>query len=81
MLPDTSLAVQVTVVSPIGNVEPEAGEHLTVGEQPLAGGLLKATTAPAGVTAAAVIVDGHEMVGGTWLTTVTVAVHELVAPW
>ena len=30
VLPEASVATQVTVVTPFGNVEPDAGEHATV---------------------------------------------------
>ena len=33
VLPEASLAVQLTVVVPSGKVEPETGEHVTVGER------------------------------------------------
>jgi hypothetical protein len=43
--PQLLRALHVTVVGPIGNVLPEAGVHVTVGEVPLALGVEKVTTA------------------------------------
>ena len=49
MFPDLSVAVHVTVVVPIGNVEPEGGAHIT-GTEPstrsLEVGFVYFTTAP-----------------------------------
>lgn len=74
--PLASVAVQLTVVDPIGKAEPEAGLQLTPG---LASTMSlavaeKPTVAPALLVASAVIVPGRFNVGGVVSTTVTVKV-------
>src|SRR5437763_472906 len=62
-LPQLSLAVQVTIVVPIGNVLPEGGLQTTVGvasHPPEAAGLY-VTTAPAGPVALTVMSAGQVM--------------------
>ena len=65
LLPASSVAVQTTVVVPIGNTEPEGGVHTMVG----VGSMLsvavtvKWTTAPEGMVAFTVIGPGTVMTG------------------
>jgi len=62
-----SVPVQVTVVAPIGKVEPEAGVHATVtGSLPAATvGAAKFTTVPAAAVVLAVAFAGQVRVGGS----------------
>ena len=76
-----SVAVHVTVVVPMANVEPDAGTHATVapGQLSAAVGVVKVTTAehcpaPAGV----VMFAGHVSVGAC--VSLTVIVKEQVGP-
>ena len=65
-LPWRSIAVQVTVVAPIGNVDPDAGAHVT-GSAPSTLSVavpLKVTTAPFADVAALVMLPGTLIVGG-----------------
>ena len=86
VFPPTSVAVQVTVVVPTGNVEPLAGEHnvLTPGQLSDAAGAGKATTlvVVAGhvAVATAVMLAGHVMTGGCVSFTVTVKEQLAVKP-
>lgn len=85
MLFDASFAVQVTVVTPSGNVEPDGGLHTTVvtpEQLSLATGVAKVTTLPV-VTghvgaAIAVTLAGQVSEGGWLSVTVTVNVQVLV---
>jgi len=82
-LPAASLAVEVTVVTPAGKLDPDAGVDSTVtgGEQLSEAVVVKATGAlhaPGEVET--VIGAGQEIAGGASSTTVTVAVAWLVAP-
>ena len=58
--------MQVTVVVPIGNVEPEDGVHVGPLVTPTASEAVTVyvTTAPAGLEVSTVISDGTVMVGG-----------------
>lgn len=86
VLPLASVAVQVTVVVPTGNVEPDGGVHTTAfggsGQLSLAVGCGKVVTAPeaGGQVAAATEVtgDGQVIVGG--VVSVTVTVNEQLGP-
>jgi hypothetical protein len=65
VLPDESVAEQLTVVVPMGNVEPEAGVHVT-GTEPSTSSVAVAvyvTTAPDALVASTVMLDGSERVG------------------
>ena len=70
VLPDVFVAVQVTVVVPTGNVEPDGGVHdvTTPGQLSETVGLAKVVTAPlaAGhvMAVTAVTLAGHVIVGG-----------------
>ena len=75
---DASLAVHDTVVTPTGNVEPDAGEHETVapGQLSVAVGVVYVTEAehspaPTGV----VMLAGHVIEGASLSRIVTVNVH------
>jgi hypothetical protein len=74
MLPAASVAEQLTVVTPNGNVEPEAGLQVTRGVSGFwsVAGAVKVTTAPDEPMASWVILLGRLSVGGvvSWLTTV-----------
>ena len=65
VLPAASIAEQLTVVVPGPNVEPEAGEQLTVTEPSTisVAEALKVTIAPAAEVAETVIFDGRVNVG------------------
>ena len=67
-LPDASVAVQVTVVVPTGNTEPDAGSHATTGPgstSSTAVGSTHVTTAPAASSASTEMPDGTpESTGG-----------------
>jgi hypothetical protein len=72
-LPLVSVAVQVTVVVPIGNTEPDGGLQLAVApEQLSAGTAVKVATAPAGQVGSLVMLAGQVIVGGCVSLTVTV---------
>jgi hypothetical protein len=80
--PESSVAVQVTVVGPIGNRLPEGGAQTTVG---LASTRSDAdaenvTTAPPGAVAGAVMFPGTVTVGGAVSCTVTEKAFEPVLP-
>ena len=66
VFPSASDAVQVTIVTPIGNVEPEAGSQV----RSLAAGLMKVavtsnvTAVPDGLVEVVDMLDGTVMVGG-----------------
>ena len=82
VLPDASVAVQVTVVVPTGNGVPEGGTHTTVtpGQLSVATGLAKVPTTDVAIGqlagATAVTGPGHVMVGGWVSTTVMVKVQD-----
>ena len=84
VFPLASVAVQVTVVMPIGNVDPLAGKHeaVTPGHLSAAvrGGYVTTTPVAPGVAAAAVMFAGQVIVGACVSTTVTVNIHELWLP-
>ena len=77
VLPDASAAEQLTTVTPVGNVLPDAGEQLTVGfgSQLSLAVALKLTIAPAALVADAVMLAGQLIVGGvaSWGGSTTVA--------
>ena len=66
MLPAASVAEQLTVVVVIANVEPEAGVHVTgTGPSTLSVAVtVKVTTAPDGLVASAVMLEGTVITGG-----------------
>ena len=83
-LPDVSLAEQVTVVTPIGKLLPEAGEHVT-GRAPsqaslaVAENVAVAEPEPAGFSVK--LIGPGQVTIGAWLSaTVTVKLHELLLP-
>jgi hypothetical protein len=81
VLPDASVAVQVTVVVPTGNGVPDGGTQATVtpGQLSVATGGGNVATAVVAIGqlagATAVTLGGQVMVGGCVSTTVTVKVH------
>src|ERR1041384_2741771 len=81
VLPDASVAVQVTVVTPTGKQEPEGGLQTTVtpGQLSLAV-VVKLTTVQGSVTlaATAVTLAGQVITGGC--VSLTVTVNEQVGP-
>jgi hypothetical protein len=85
VLPAASLAVQVTVVVPIGNVEPLAGVHEKLVTPTSSVAVAEyVTTVPPGPAASTVMSDGTVTTGGVvstvWLTvTLNEAVLELPA--
>ena len=82
VFPDASVAVDVTVVVPFGNANPEAGLLTTVTLEQRSDALtVKFTTAvhcPG--SASRVMFAGHVIDGGVASTTVTVAEHWLETP-
>ena len=66
VLPAASVAEQVTVVVPIGKVEPEAGEQVGIIEPSTTSiaDAVKVTTAPAALVASLVIFPGTVTTGG-----------------
>src|SRR5712692_7865687 len=82
--PAGSVAVQVTVVAPAGNVEPEGGLQLMVRvEVALSGSVAPTayvTTAPLALVATAVMSAGRLRVGAVLSSTTTVAVAVPVLP-
>jgi hypothetical protein len=76
LLPLPSVALQVTVVVPMGNRLPDGGAQVTVGVSQLSVAVaVKVTTAPDALVAATVMFAGQMMLGGVVSTTVTVVVH------
>ena len=65
VLPAASFAVQLTVVVPSGKVEPEAGEHVTVGEGSMTSVAVAVneTTAPDAPVASTVLFPGTVSIG------------------
>ena len=82
VLPDESIAVQVTVVEPSTKVLPEGGEQLgeMLPSMLSLADALKVTAAPPGPAASAVIGAGTVTVGGVASRTVTVNVAMPVSP-
>jgi hypothetical protein len=83
VLPCVSAAVQVTVVTPIRNVEPLAGVQLT-GRAPSTLSAADAeyvNTAPVGPVASMVAFAGSVNAGGVVSATVTLNEAEPVLPW
>jgi hypothetical protein len=84
VFPAASVAVQVTVVTPAGNVEPDGGLQLTVrAEVALSGSVADTTyvtTAPPALVATAVMLAGRLRVGAVLSSTRTVAVAVPVLP-
>ena len=85
VLPAVSVAVHVTVVAAIGNVEPDAGTHVT-GTAPdtrsIAVGLVYVTAAPELLVAAVVMFDGTPLIaGGVVSTTLTVNEAAAIVPF
>lgn len=66
-LPDVSVALQVTVVTPIGNIEPDAGTHdaVTPGQLSVTvgGGYVTTTPAAPGFPAVTVTLAGQTIFG------------------
>ena len=82
LLPAASVTEQSTVVVPSGNVEPEAGTHVTATE-PSTKSLaeaLKVAVAPPGPVASNRLSKGSVRLGGVVSTTVTVNVAVPVLP-
>ncbi len=83
-LPAVSVAVQVTVVVAIANVEPDPGEHVTPTEPDtasLAVGLVNVTEAPEAEVASAVMFAGTLLITGPVVsTTVILKVAVLLFP-
>ena len=82
VMPQASVAVEVTVVVPIGNTEPDAGTLTTVTAPQLSVAVtVKFTTAvqePTGVKT--VILAGQVITGGVWSFTVIICVHSEKLP-
>ena len=78
VLPRSSEAVHVTVVVPIGNVEPEAGVHVTEREPSTrsVAVAVNETTLPAELVASNVILAGNVRVGA--VVSLTVMVNDAV---
>ena len=88
-LPDKSVAVQLTVVIPMGKTEPDGGSHATLPIPQLSETLPFAIEGVAYVTAllpspglavTAVTSAGQKIVGEVLSTTDTVAMHSVIAP-
>ena len=76
-----SRAVQVTVVAPIANVEPDAGAQLTVGagsQVSVAVGVTYVTIAPVALVQSTAMFAGQVTAGPVTSRTVTVNVHVVV---
>jgi hypothetical protein len=82
VFPAASVAVQLTVVVPIGNVDPEAGVQITATGPSIASraDALKVAIAPAGLVAARVSFAGSVRTGAVLSPTATVKVPEAVFP-
>ena len=80
VLPDASVAVQVTAVVPAGNVEPEAGVQLLVTPGQLSLAVGEYVTAGAVVQFVTDILAGHVIVGGWLSLTMTFCVQVLELP-
>jgi hypothetical protein len=84
VLPDISVALHVTVVIPIGNIDPDAGTHdaVTPGQlsDNIGGGYVTTTPCAPGFPAVVVTLAGHTIAGACRSTTVTVNVHCDVLP-
>jgi hypothetical protein len=80
VLPDESVAEQLTVVVPIGNVEPEAGVHVTSTEPSTlsVAVALYVTTAPDELVASTVMLDGSERVGAVVSAVVSATAFDTV---
>ena len=83
VLPDVSMAVQVTVVAPSGNGAPDAGLHDTVTDSYMSvalalGNVTAVSDCP--LTGGACTLAGHVMVGGTLLATMTRNEHAFCSP-
>ncbi len=82
--PDVSLAEQVTVVTPIGKLVPEAGEQVTVrapSQTSLAVAENVAVAEPEPTGLSVRLIGPGQVTTGAWLSaTVTVKLHELLLP-
>jgi hypothetical protein len=72
VFPEASVAVQVTVVVPTGNVEPLGGEHAAVAPGQLSVGVGVVYVTGAGELPNMLILAGQVMLGGCVSVTVTV---------
>ena len=80
VLPEASVAVEVTVVVPTGNTEPEAGDDTTVTPGQLSEAVtVKFTTAPHWPGELLVVMLAGQVIVGGWVS-LTVMVNEQVAP-
>ena len=83
-LPEVSLAEQVTVVTPIGKLLPEAGEQVTVrapSQTSLAVAENVAVAEPEPTGLSVRLIGPGQVTAGAWLSaTVTVKLHELLLP-
>ena len=77
MLPDVSIAVQVTVEQPEGNVDPDGGSHdaVTPGQLSLAAGDVKVTMLEPPGTEVTEVMVGQMIIGATVSLTVMVNEH------
>src|SRR5262245_11332750 len=85
LLPESSRASQVTLVSPTGKFDPEVGTQVTVSElshASLAAGVAKVAAAlpPPRGNSAALMLGGHVIWGGFVSTKVTVATSLVIEP-
>jgi hypothetical protein len=79
VLPEASVAVQVTVVQPMAKVEPEGGTHMVVTpgqlSEAVGGGKQTTVPVPPAVGVTATTLDGQVIVGGWVSLTLTVKVQ------
>jgi hypothetical protein len=83
LLPAASVAEQLTVVAPVGNVAPDAGVHATAigpSTRSVAVGSVYVTAAPALDVAAAVIAAGTSLIVGAIVSVHAVAPAADVVP-
>jgi hypothetical protein len=74
--PQELVAVQVTVVVPLGKVEPDTGVQTIVGVVPVAVGLVQATT----LLLQTVVSKGHALIMGATQLPITVMSKSLASP-
>src|SRR5438105_4899505 len=82
VLPDGSVAEQVSIVEPSANVDPDGGAHVTgrLAAQLSVADAVKLAGAPAGLVHSSVALAGHVTVGRWRSRTVTTALQLAVAP-